>query len=133
MTESPDSTPSSGIEPWLRELLRCPKCHAELSDTADAAGAPQLACTSATSADPPSEATSTERGRSSSAIVRTPASSLRTTASRTCAPALARASSTRARSARVSAAASSSSCSSTGRPWWPRFWRCWPVAAHRCR
>ncbi|MBC7640094.1 MAG: hypothetical protein H7231_09970 [Rhodoferax sp.] len=40
--------PPAGIEPWLRELLRCPKCHAELRDTADDAGAPQLACTSST-------------------------------------------------------------------------------------
>ena len=50
MTASPDGTapvPTAGIEPWLRELLRCPKCHAELRDTADAAG-PQLACTSGT-------------------------------------------------------------------------------------
>ena len=40
--------PPGGIEPWLRELLRCPQCHAELRDTADDAGAPQLACTSST-------------------------------------------------------------------------------------
>ena len=51
MTASPDSAapvPPAGIEPWLRELLRCPKCHAELRDQADDAGAPQLACTSST-------------------------------------------------------------------------------------
>lgn len=36
----------STMEPWLREILRCPKCRAELRDEAGADG-PELACTSA--------------------------------------------------------------------------------------
>ncbi len=34
------------IEPWLREILRCPQCHAELRD-ADGADGPELVCTAA--------------------------------------------------------------------------------------
>ncbi len=34
------------IEPWLREILRCPQCHAELRD-ADGADGPELVCTGA--------------------------------------------------------------------------------------
>lgn len=36
----------STMEPWLREILRCPKCRAELRDEVGADG-PELACTSA--------------------------------------------------------------------------------------
>ena len=34
----------STIEPWLREILRCPACRAELRDEAGAPG-PELVCT----------------------------------------------------------------------------------------
>ncbi|KRE37681.1 hypothetical protein ASG73_08505 [Janibacter sp. Soil728] len=34
----------STIEPWLREILRCPACRAELRDEAGATG-PELVCT----------------------------------------------------------------------------------------
>jgi uncharacterized protein YbaR (Trm112 family) len=33
------------MEPWLREILRCPNCRAELRDETGAEG-PELACTS---------------------------------------------------------------------------------------
>ena len=29
---------SAQIEPWLREILRCPACHAELADAAGPSG-----------------------------------------------------------------------------------------------
>jgi uncharacterized protein YbaR (Trm112 family) len=35
------------IEPWLREILRCPACRSELSD-ATVEGKPELHCTSNT-------------------------------------------------------------------------------------
>lgn len=38
---------SAQIEPWLREILRCPACRSELRDE-DRAGAPELVCTSST-------------------------------------------------------------------------------------
>ncbi|CCH78393.1 conserved hypothetical protein [Nostocoides japonicum T1-X7] len=34
------------VEPWLREILRCPACRGELADAGDPA-APELACTNA--------------------------------------------------------------------------------------
>jgi len=34
------------IEPWLREILRCPQCRAELSDATGPDG-PELVCKSA--------------------------------------------------------------------------------------
>jgi uncharacterized protein len=37
---------SAQIEPWLREILRCPACHAELADAAGPSG-PELQCTNA--------------------------------------------------------------------------------------
>ncbi|CAN7148684.1 Trm112 family protein [Knoellia sp. LjRoot47] len=37
----------STMEPWLREILRCPNCRAELRDETGADG-PELACTSET-------------------------------------------------------------------------------------
>ncbi|KGN32366.1 hypothetical protein N802_18550 [Knoellia sinensis KCTC 19936] len=33
------------MEPWLREILRCPNCRAELKDVTGESG-PELACTS---------------------------------------------------------------------------------------
>lgn len=36
----------TAIQPWLREILVCPKCHAALADGHDASGAPELRCTS---------------------------------------------------------------------------------------
>ncbi|GAB3685194.1 hypothetical protein GCM10028814_24730 [Angustibacter aerolatus] len=33
----------TGIEPWLREILRCPSCRADLRDAAGPAG-PELVC-----------------------------------------------------------------------------------------
>jgi uncharacterized protein YbaR (Trm112 family) len=32
------------IEPWLREILRCPACQSALRDGADSAGEPELHC-----------------------------------------------------------------------------------------
>jgi uncharacterized protein YbaR (Trm112 family) len=40
-------TTPNAIEPWLREILRCPKCHAEVRDDTGPTGAPELVCTSA--------------------------------------------------------------------------------------
>ncbi len=34
------------VEPWLREILRCPACRAELADSGTP-DAPELACTGA--------------------------------------------------------------------------------------
>lgn len=36
---------SAQIEPWLREILRCPACRSELRDEKGPAG-PELVCTS---------------------------------------------------------------------------------------
>jgi uncharacterized protein YbaR (Trm112 family) len=33
------------IEPWLREILRCPKCQATLRDDTGPGGAAELVCT----------------------------------------------------------------------------------------
>jgi uncharacterized protein YbaR (Trm112 family) len=33
------------IEPWLREILRCPACHGELADADGPTGSPELHCT----------------------------------------------------------------------------------------
>ena len=50
MTEHTSAAPTGGpsgpqIEPWLREILRCPQCKAELVDGTGPAG-PELQCTS---------------------------------------------------------------------------------------
>lgn len=42
---SEHDTPVSTIEPWLREILRCPNCRSELRDEAGPTG-PELVCTS---------------------------------------------------------------------------------------
>jgi len=34
------------IEPWLRDILRCPKCRTELRDDTGPHGGPELVCTS---------------------------------------------------------------------------------------
>lgn len=41
---------STTLEPWLREILRCPACRSTLLDVTDASGAPALRC-AADSAD----------------------------------------------------------------------------------
>ena len=54
MTEQPSkeermseqAAPVSPIEPWLREILRCPACRAELRDDTGPTGGPELVCTS---------------------------------------------------------------------------------------
>ncbi|XVX19297.1 Trm112 family protein [Actinomycetota bacterium] len=48
MSESTEQSPENvtRIEPWLREILRCPACHAELADETGEQG-PELRCTSA--------------------------------------------------------------------------------------
>jgi uncharacterized protein YbaR (Trm112 family) len=38
---------STTIEPWLREILRCPNCLSELADGTTAEGTQELICTSA--------------------------------------------------------------------------------------
>ena len=47
MTQTPSdaSSPAAPIEPWLREILRCPQCHSELVDGTGPTG-PELHCTS---------------------------------------------------------------------------------------
>ncbi len=42
---SEHDTPVSTIEPWLREILRCPNCRSELRDEVGPTG-PELVCTS---------------------------------------------------------------------------------------
>lgn len=37
---------NASIEPWLREILRCPACRSELVDAQSATG-PELHCTNA--------------------------------------------------------------------------------------
>lgn len=37
----------SSIEPWLREILRCPACRSELVDAVGPEGGPELVCTGA--------------------------------------------------------------------------------------
>ena len=32
------------IEPWLREILRCPACRADLADAVAPGGGPELVC-----------------------------------------------------------------------------------------
>lgn len=41
--------PSSpvAVEPWVREVLRCPACRSELADGTGEDGGPELVCTSA--------------------------------------------------------------------------------------
>ena len=38
------------MEPWVREILRCPACGGELRDGTAPDGSPELVCTSATCA-----------------------------------------------------------------------------------
>jgi hypothetical protein len=38
----------TAIEPWLREILRCPQCRSELADDTGPDGGPELRCTDAT-------------------------------------------------------------------------------------
>jgi len=35
----------AAIEPWLREILRCPQCRSELADATGPGGGPELVCT----------------------------------------------------------------------------------------
>ena len=35
----------TAIEPWLREILRCPACHSPLVDEQGPEGSPELQCT----------------------------------------------------------------------------------------
>jgi uncharacterized protein len=35
----------TAIEPWLREILRCPSCHSALVDEQGPEGKPELQCT----------------------------------------------------------------------------------------
>lgn len=37
----------TALEPWLREILRCPACRSELADGAGPDGGPELVCTAA--------------------------------------------------------------------------------------
>ena len=49
MTEHTSAAPTGAsgpqIEPWLREILRCPACRSELRDATGESG-PELVCTS---------------------------------------------------------------------------------------
>lgn len=44
---SQPAAPASPLEPWLREILRCPACRSELRDDTGPTG-PELVCTSST-------------------------------------------------------------------------------------
>jgi uncharacterized protein YbaR (Trm112 family) len=47
-TEGPTAPqPGTGpsLEPWLREILRCPSCRSELRDATGPQGGPELVCT----------------------------------------------------------------------------------------
>ena len=47
-TEGPTAPqPGTGpsLEPWLREILRCPSCRSELRDATGPHGGPELVCT----------------------------------------------------------------------------------------
>lgn len=39
-----NSIASNGMEPWLREILRCPVCRGELLDATSPDGGPELQC-----------------------------------------------------------------------------------------
>lgn len=41
----PTDSGALSIEPWLREILRCPACRSELRDDHGPNGAPELVCT----------------------------------------------------------------------------------------
>ena len=41
---TPADPPALGIEPWLREIVRCPDCRSTLADGSGPAG-PELQCT----------------------------------------------------------------------------------------
>ncbi|HMM95744.1 MAG: hypothetical protein IE926_15950 [Micrococcales bacterium] len=43
---SEPAVPSAHLEPWLRDILRCPACRGELRDEAGPTG-PELVCTNA--------------------------------------------------------------------------------------
>lgn len=45
------SEPSNAIEPWLREILRCPRCKGEITDASGPQG-PELVCASCSLAYP---------------------------------------------------------------------------------
>ncbi|HET8614881.1 MAG TPA: hypothetical protein VFL94_05085 [Actinomycetales bacterium] len=47
-TEPTDGAAGSetGIESWVRDILRCPRCRAELKDGTGPGGGPELVCTS---------------------------------------------------------------------------------------
>jgi uncharacterized protein len=38
--------PTTGLEGWLRDILRCPRCRSELADGVGPDGGPELVCTS---------------------------------------------------------------------------------------
>ena len=40
---APGTAPT--LEPWLREILRCPSCRSELRDDTGPQGGPELVCT----------------------------------------------------------------------------------------
>lgn len=48
MTTEPTDAPTPGqaVEGWLREILRCPRCHSELADGTGPGGGVELVCTS---------------------------------------------------------------------------------------
>lgn len=45
-TTGETATGEPAIDPWLRELLRCPACRAELADGTGPDGGTELVCTS---------------------------------------------------------------------------------------
>jgi uncharacterized protein len=47
LTQSGRVVPVSDIESWLREILRCPQCRAELREGTGPQGVPELVCTGA--------------------------------------------------------------------------------------
>ena len=47
--EQSSRTPT--IDPWLREILRCPACRSELRDEVGPTGTPELVCSNETTGD----------------------------------------------------------------------------------
>ena len=41
----PGSGPGPALEPWLREVLRCPACRSTFADGVGPTGEPELVCT----------------------------------------------------------------------------------------
>jgi uncharacterized protein YbaR (Trm112 family) len=52
-----DRPPAPLVEPWLREVLRCPACRSTLADVTGEDGSPGLRCTEDAPGDPAGDGT----------------------------------------------------------------------------